>query len=238
MQFYSLSWFYFFLYALLLVGLYFLLVLLSGLVGRAQFLGVWQTRLSRLLRFLLHAYEPVALAILLVSFVFVSPYVHGPIIAFFIILGFLPIRNYINGRIFLLANELKEGQHIKINEQTGVVKKTERLGLLLQTPAGLRFVNYSSLLSDGFVLLKGEKVGGLYELALTAETVQEKKHQHFLRNRLYSCPYVDWTFKPEISTLNQEEQKYGVRVLVREDQHLGHLMRLIKEWGYDCELAA
>ncbi len=238
MQFYSLSWFYFFLYALLLVGLYFLLVLLSGLVGRAQFLGVWQKRLSRLIRFLLHAYEPVALAILLVCFIFVNPYVHGAIVAFFVILGYLPIRNYINGRIFLLANELKEGQHIEIKNKTGVVKKTERLGLLLQTPEGLRFVNYSSLLSDGFVLLKGEKVGGLYELQLTADNGQEKKHQNFLRNRLYSCPYVDWTFKPEISMLDEELQKYGIRILVREDQHLGHLMRLIKEWGYDCKLAA
>jgi len=188
MQFNTISWFYFFLYALLLIGLYFLLLLLSGLVNRAQFLGVWQARFSRVLQFLLHAYEPVALVILLVSFVLVNPVVHGFIAAFFILLGYLPIRNYINGRIFLLANELKEGQHIEINKKAGVVKKTERLGLLLQTPEGLRFVNYSSLLSDGFVLLKGEKVGGLYELQLTAEAGQEKKHHKFLRNRLYSCP--------------------------------------------------
>lgn len=236
MENYLLNWSHCLFCFLLLVGFYFLLLLLVGLNNRAYFLREWQTRIHRFLQILLQVYEPFALVLIMVVFVLVNPLVHGPIVAFFILLGYQPIRNYISGRIFLLANEIKIGQRIEIQGNTGIVQKMERLGFLLQTPEGLRFVNYSSLLSDGFVLLKGEKIGGLHQLQLSPVGEEKKNHESFINNRLFSCPYVDWTYKPEIVKRKENQNQYSVRVLVREDQHLGHLVRLIKEWGYECVL--
>lgn len=227
----------FLLWFVFLVGLYFLLLLLAGLVERAPFLGNWQQRLDRLLQFVLNIYEPVAFIILAVVFVLLNPWVDGGIVAALVLLGYQPLKNYVSGRIFILTNEIKIGQRIEVKNHTGVIQKIERLGLILQSQEGMRFVNYSSLLSDGFVFLKGEKVGGLHQLQLRPkEEQQQKNHQRILNNRLFSCPYIDWSFQPEIVLVEDTAQRYDLKVLVREEQHLGHLMRLVREWGYECVL--
>lgn len=219
-----------------LVGLYFFLLLLSGLVGRAPFLGSWQQHIGRLIQFVLDVYEPIALIVLAVVFVLFNPWVNGGIVAALVLLGYQPLKNYVSGRIFILTNEIRIGQRIEVKNHTGIIQKIERLGLILQSQEGMRFVNYSSLLSEGFVLLKGEKVGGLHQLQLRPLEENQKNHQQFISNRLFSCPYVDWSFRPEISLVEEAAQQYDLRVLVREEQHLGHLLRLVKEWGYECVL--
>ena len=112
-----LTWPTFLLWIIFLVGLYSFLLLLSGILERAPFLGKWQGRFRQLIQFLLNVYEPVALIIITVSFVLVNPWVHGAIIGLLILLGYQPLKNYFSGRLFLLANEFREGQRIEVKNK-------------------------------------------------------------------------------------------------------------------------
>ena len=198
MEEYTLSWGFCFFCFILLVGFYFALLILSRIVRRTNFFGEAQHRIDSALQFALKIYEPVALTILLVMVVLVNPIIHGLIALFFLVLGYMPIKNYISGQLFLLAHNLKKGQRVKIGESTGVIERMGRIGLYLQTAEGARFINYSSLLSDGYMMLKGAKIGGLHQLQIRPKEIGKVDHLAAIRNKLFSCPYIDWNLKPNV----------------------------------------
>jgi len=237
MEIYTLSWGFCFFCFILLIGLYFGLLILSRIVRRTNFFGEAQNQIDKALQFALKIYEPVALTILLVIVVLVNPILHGLIALIFLVLGYTPIKNYISGQLFLLAHNLNKGQRVKVGDSTGVIDRMGRTGLYLQTAEGARFINYSSLLSDGYMMLKGEKIGGLHELQIRPKDTAKGDHLSVIQNKLFSCPYIDWNLKPNVKKEEETEDSYQVQVLVREDQHINYLMQLINEWGYDCSLA-
>ncbi|MFT5261655.1 MAG: hypothetical protein ACI8YQ_000380 [Polaribacter sp.] len=231
---YTISWTLWFFALLAVVGLYFVLRLLANILDRVNVLGKRQRPAREVLNVVLRLYEPAASLFLLVGFVFINILLHGLLVIFVFILAFYPVKNYVNGRLFLLAHKLQEGQRIRVNEMSGIIRDLGRLGVSLQTSEGLRFINYTTLLSDGYLLLKGEKIGRLHQLSISSGAEIEALTVSSLKNRLFSCPYIDWSLRPEIK--EDDEGKGGLlaQVLVREDAHLRSLVELVREWGYGC----
>jgi len=221
----------------LLIGLYFGLMLFLEVLRRVQFFGRFQKRAIYLLDILLKLYEPIVVTILLVLFVFINPYLHGLFVAFLLLVGYFPIKNYMNGRVFLWSNELEIGNRIQVDENTGVIQDMGRLGLSLQTKNGLRFINYSNLLQDGYMMLKGDRVGGLHQIQVEIPEDQKVSEKDILQKKLFACPYIDWTWKPKIINDHEKENSFMIQLMIREDQHLQYLVQLIKEWGYECYIA-
>jgi len=205
---YTISWSFWFFALVAAVVLYFVLRLLENVLDRVNVFGERQKNATEVLRIILRLYEPAAVLFLLVGFVFINPLLHGLLVAFIFALAFYPVKNYVNGRLFLLAHQLQEGQRIQVNEMSGIIRDLGRLGISLQTPEGLRFINYTTLLSDGYLLLKGEKIGRLHQLSISAGTGKEALTIASLNNRLFSCPYIDWSLRPEIKE-NEEEECRG-----------------------------
>ncbi len=219
-----------------IIGLYFILVLLAGLLKRLKFKGRFFIAINNLVDIILQLYEPLAVILIVVLFIMINPWVHGILIAILGAVSYMPIRHYINGRIFLLNNELKEGQRIKIKETSGIIQQISRLGLSMQTQGGLRFFNYSTIFAEGYTLLKGERVGQLHKIRLHLTESTEDDHKHIIDEKLQVCPYIDWSIKPKVDYEETKEKILISQLLVREEKHLGYLTQLIKEWGYECSL--
>ncbi len=228
---YTLTWGLWLFAVVAIVALYFALRLIAGTLNRVNVLGRIQRRIQSILYIALKLYEPLAILFLMVGFISINPLLHGLLVGFSLLLGYNPIKNYLNGRLFLLAHQLKEGQRIYVHESNGLIRRLGRLGISLQTEEGIRFVNYTTILSDGYMLLQGEQIGRLHRLSIQPKTENEVLNISDLQNKLFSCPYIDWSLRPEIHKDTTVEGKYILQVLVREDQHLQYLMDLIGEWG-------
>ena len=233
-EIYTISWSLWFFILAGIVILYFALQLLVNLLERVDILGERQDSVLEILNIILRLYEPLVILFLLAGFILINPFLHGLLVAFVFVLAFYPVKNYVNGRLFLLAHKLQKGQRIEIENNSGIIRNLGRLGISLQTPQGIRFINYTTLLANGYLLLKGEKIGRLHQLLISSGEEGQDLSISILNNRLFSCPYIDWSLRPEIKADEENQEGLLTHLLVREEGHLGYLVELIREWGYGC----
>ncbi len=236
MEEFTSSWAELFFTILLLVGLYLLLMVLSDLIRRSNLFGKYNEPVHNFLELLIKIFEPLSILIGTVVFVSINPIIHGALVGLLIVFTFSLLKNYVHGRLFLIAHKLKVGQRIEVQNVKGVISDMQRMGLTLQTKNGSRFIHYSSLMAEGYLLLKGEEIGGLHNIILSPKVEGEMPGQQIIRNKLFACPYIDWNFIPKINTVEKED-KLKIQVLLREEQHLSHLTRLINEWGCETRLS-
>ena len=235
MEDYTLTWTNWFLALALLVIIYLLLLLAASLL-KTYLNNDFGRTIGKILDTILVLYEPLSIIILLVAFILINPYFHGLMAGILILLAFYPIRNYLSGRILRLTSTLDKGQRIKVNDSEGVIQELGRLRLNLQTSEGTKYVNFNTLLTEGFTTMKGVKVGGFHQIEV--KNITETDISTNITYKLFNCPYLDWSFKPEISKLNEDNNHFDIRVLVKEDKHLNQFMDLMREWGYEVVLKA
>lgn len=219
----------------LIVGLYFALTLLAKVLTRREMSGQQQRQSNSFVRILFLVYEPVALLLLLVLFVFVNPVLDGLLVAIVFLFGYPMIKNYVIGRFYLVAQKLKNKQHITVDNTKGVIQKIGYTGIELQTSEGLRMVDYTTLSSQGYTLLKGKRVGGVHNLLVHFDKKSDVNHKRQLADKLLFCPFIDWSMKPQINYKDETENTCQIEVLLRKEKHLHYLTQLLKDWGYNVE---
>lgn len=220
---------------LILWGVYWLLTLVHKRIRKGVLLGKYQQRITDLLSAFLLLYEPLTILLITIVFIFINPLMHGIVLLLLTVAGFNRIRDYLSGRIMLSTTLVAEGKRLKSPQATGVISRIGRIGVYLQTGDSLSFVNYSNLLTKGYSLGTGQKVGGYYQLNVTAPETPNPLRE--LAWKLVSAPYLDRGFKPE---LNYDESSSGLiraRIAVREEEHLRELLVLMGEWGYPATVA-
>jgi hypothetical protein len=221
----------------LLLGLFFALQFIDRLLTRAAIMGSWQQPVHRVIRFLILVFEPLAIIWVGGIFVLINPVFHGLLLALLFLSAFTFLRNYIAGRVIQMDPHIERGARLRAGAVEGVVLDISRLGIQLQTKEGLYKLSYSKLLDDGYTVISGEQIGGFYHLQiLPVDTETKVRHQQHLQQLFVTTPYLDWSHKPEITSLEGEGPGLEARVLVREESHLHDLMALIREWGYECSL--
>ncbi|MFT6321123.1 MAG: hypothetical protein ACJAT4_002052 [Granulosicoccus sp.] len=231
------TWSKFFLSSLFFLGLYFLLEFLSRVLTKYNFLGKFQSDVKSIIRHSLLVFEAVALLILGSAFVLIDPIYHGILAAIILAVGFSHIKNYFSGRIVQFDQSVVEGKRLKTLDSQGVIFKKGRLGLKLRTQKGVQFINYSSLISDGYTLLTGIEVGGFYELKIQPKDLEVKKdHLNILRDLFTTTPYLDMSHKPQLEKVDDESKTILARVEVKEESHLQDLVTLIKERNFSCQV--
>lgn len=232
------SWTYLLSSILILLGLFFALQFLDRLLERTTFLGRWQRPIHRVVRFLILVFEPLAIIWVGGIFVFINPVFHGLLLALLFLSAFTHLRNYIGGRIVQLDQHIERGSRLRAGQVEGVVLEMNRLGIQLQTKEGLYKLTYGKLLDSGYTIIAGDEIGGFYHLRISPKEMDSKvRHLQILQNLFVTTPYLDWSHKPELTSLDDKDQKLEARVLVREENHLYDLMALIREWGYECSLS-
>ncbi|WP_116127050.1 hypothetical protein [Lewinella sp. IMCC34183] len=230
------TWIDLFLAAAILYGIYALLSLLRDrlqLTRRTQ--GIRAGAYNVIAPFLLY-YEPITVLLLAAVFVFINPLLHGVILLLLVAAGFSRLRDYLSGRIVLAVPLVSVGKRMKTERYTGVISRVTRFGLYLQTGEGLHFVNYSSLLTQGYSLITGKDIGGYYQLHLRPADGKADALRD-LADRLTTTPYLDRSFRPELSYAEYGSSGISARLSVREEKHLTELLALLDEWGYPATIA-
>ena len=222
--------------ALILYGAYALLYLLRDRLDKSRRPDGIRARAFHALAAGLLLYEPLVVLILVMIFVFINPAVHGLIALLVIVAGFSRIRDYLSGRIVLFTPLIAVGKRMKTERHTGVISRIDRIGLYLQTGEGLHFINYTDLLTHGYSLVTGKDIGGYYQLSLTPPPERENALQE-LADRLTTTPYLDRSFRPELSYAEYGRDRIQARLSVREEKHLTELLALLQEWGYPATIA-
>jgi hypothetical protein len=230
------SWFDLVVAAVLLYGIYALLYLAKERLERSKrVVGVRATAYRIIAPFLL-LYQPLTVLILATIFVFINPLVHGLLLLIVATAGFSRIRDYLSGRVILFNPLVTVGKRLRTSTATGVISRISRIGLYLQTAEGLHFINYTTLLTEGYSLITGKNIGGYYQLILTPPPERDHPMRDLL-NRLTTTPYLDRSFRPELSPAKGgESDRIHARISVREEQHLSELLGLIGEWGYTAQV--
>jgi hypothetical protein len=220
---------------LILWGVYWLLTVLHKRMRKGVIFGKYQQRVTDLLSTFLLLYEPLTILLITIVFIFINPVMHGIILLLLTIAGFNRIRDYLSGRIILATSLVVEGKRLKSPKASGVISRIGRIGVYLQTGDSLSFVNYTNLLTEGYSLGTGQKIGGYYQLNInppeTANPLRE------LAQKFVSAPYLDRSFKPELSFDENSKSLIRARIAVREEEHLRELMELMGEWGFPATIA-
>ena len=223
--------------SLILIAFYFLLLLSSRLLPlfrrRNNLIDFFQW----LINIFILIYEPLTVGIIASYFVLINPLYHGIIMGLILLLGFNHLRNYFNGRIVLITKNIKLGQKIKIKNQVGIVVLMDRLTFQMKTSNGIQTLGYSSLFEDGFMLMSGEKVGGYYNLVI--DPMEEGKSKNILDNvldLLATAPYIDHSLPIVLEPISDQLSTVRTMLIVKEDNHLSHLITLLRENDFDCKI--
>ncbi len=229
------TWMDFLLAALLLYGVYALLYMVKERLQKTKRVEGFRAGVYTLIAPFLLLYQPLTILVLAMIFLFINPLIHGTLLLVLAVAGFSRIRDYLSGRIILFNPLIAVGKRMRTDKSTGVISRISRIGLYLQTGEGLHFVNYSTLLTEGYSLITGKDIGGYYQLRLTTPPEQNDALRS-LADLLTTTPYLDRGFKPELSYAEKPE-KILARLSVREEKHLTELLALLKEWGFPATIA-
>ncbi len=223
---------------ILLAVIYFSLIFFSQIIKTKNLFGRKQNRVEQTLYYLLLVFEPVAILLLTAVLVLLNPLQLGLLTVIVLITGFQSIKSYILGRIILFDRSIAVGNRLGILDKKGVIAVTGRLGLKLRTNKGLKFINYSTLLTEGYSILSGEQVGSFYELLITSKEENSPiKNTNILLDKLATSPFIDWKNMPDISMTNIESNALKAKITVREAAHLTELKQVMAEWGYHCKIS-
>lgn len=220
---------------LILWGLYWLLTLLQKRIRNGAIFGKYQQAIAGYLDTFLLLYEPITILLITIVFIFINPVMHGIILLLLTLAGFNRIRDYLSGRIILATSLVGEGKRLKSPQASGVISRIGRIGLYLQTGDSLSFVNYTNLLTEGYSLGTGQKVGGYYQLNVEAPATDNPLPD--LARKFVNAPYLDRSFRPELSLDPKSENLIRARIAVREEEHLRELLALMGEWGFPATVA-
>ena len=232
------SWGEFLLVALALAAIYFILFEIQQLTKHSSFSGRYQNQFKELFRQIFVVFELLAIVTLTGVFVWINPWLHGSMIIFLVIGSWTYLRSYISGRWIHFDNAITEGIELQTANLKGIVLKTGRVKMQLQTSEGLHYLSYNRLLENGYTLVSGEQIGGFYHLELSPKENNGTINQHRLHllDLFATAPYVDWHHKPELFQDENKENQLDAKILIKEESHLHELIALIREWGYHCKL--
>jgi hypothetical protein len=222
----------------LLAAIYFGILLLKYMSRHSSILRRIEAKTSKQLKSISILYEPIIVIIITLVIIKINPILYGLIIAALLAIAYQPIKNYIDGKIFLLNNIVKKGQHIYIFNEDSTIQTIGRFGIVLTNGKGSRFIHYSQLAKENYTLLKGVSTGSFHQLLVTANDTNAKKTAYgmdFLMEKLLDCPYLNWTFKPDIQPSETDHETYVLEILLNKDSHLNYMIQLITESGFSCK---
>ncbi|NJC27068.1 hypothetical protein [Neolewinella antarctica] len=189
----------------------------------------------RLLRFgrgLRVGYELVAVVILIVLYLRINVVTHGVVLAVVVALAWSPIRNLLNGRFLRLTTHLKKGQEVFFEGQEAIVRSLGPLAAVLQTNVGTQIVDYTKLREHGLTLVSGNQLSNFLELTVNPDEEKERLNAT-LDQLLLNCPYLDWSYRPEIESPATEGAEMYVKVLLVDERYTNGFRSLLGEWGYN-----
>lgn len=233
------TWFGLLLTAVSLAVLHFLLRMARRYFAASALKNKLGFRVEKIVHYLLTLYEPVAVIVLCSTFIFINPPFHGLLFLLLVFAGFSHVKNYMSGRFVLLDRSVEKGKRLKTGAVEGVISKMGTFGVHLQTGAGPYHAGYSRLLEDGYTLVSGEETGGFCHLRINVAEGEEKQLSvQRLSDLLGTAPYLDFTQKPDIRPVEEGASGIEAKFLLKDENYIHDLRKLLREWGFNCESVA
>ena len=232
------TWLRFFRIGLLLLAFYFLLKLIKYLIERFANDRPRLASFKEVIRLLLIGYEPIALILLSVVFIFINPYFHGILWVIGSVFGFNSIRNYMIGRLFQIDTNIEAGKQVKIGNIKGLITKMGNRGIYIQNSEGLHFMGYSKPFNEGYSALSSDEIGGFYDLQIIPDNNNSLTQQlTAIEDLLVTVPYLDIYHQPKLQLVNDKTTTFiKCSILLKENSYLADFEQLINEWGYTCKV--
>lgn len=229
------SWSEFLFVGATLFAVYFILRVVQRFLGIRQLFGRFQRPIKMIVNYFLLVFEPTVILLLSSAFLMINPIYHGLLLGLIMLFAYAHMKNYVNGRVMQFNSSFSVGREIRTETLEGIIDRKDRLGLQIRTAKGVHFVSYSQLIKDSYMLLSGDDISGFYELLIIPnEPNQRYNYELKLTDALSTVPYLDWNHKPEISV--GEDYEIKARIVVKDEQHLHDLVKLIQGWNYSCKI--
>ncbi len=232
------TWTGFFTWAVLLFLLYFAIKITYQLLSRLNLLGRYQVSVLRMLKPVRLLSMPAIIIVLVSIFVLINPVAHGVIIALVLLLGFDHIRNYFSGKILRLNSNVALGKKISVLQRNGIIEDMTPIGLRLKTTQGLASIGYAKILTDGFLLVGSEDIGGIVQLRVQPKSkdIDVENNERELRSIITHSPFLDWDHIPEIEQDPDDQKIHLITISLKVHSQLSDLILTIEEAGYEAEV--
>ncbi|MFA5326699.1 MAG: hypothetical protein WC384_02810 [Prolixibacteraceae bacterium] len=231
-----LSWFSFISISLLLLVIQQLAVVGSRFLHNFMLFGRTRIPLADLAQKMLVVLEPLIFVLIIGLFVAIHPLFNGMAIVLISAVTFLQLRDYLSGRIILYTTSIMHDKKISAGNFSGSVVKTGKLGLHIRTAEGVLYLNYYRLISEGFTLSAGEELGDYCTLVLSSKSPETKPKEivRRLNEILLTLPYIDWKYRPKITTSNQISGEVELKLLLHENITTEEMVRYFTDADYNC----
>ena len=145
---------------------------------------------------ILEIYKPIAVLIILLSFVTINYRVHGILFLLLIVVAFNYIRSYVNGVLFKINPLVSLGSNISTGDYHGQISRFLHFGFILNETEGDRFVNYSFVDKNGFSVSQNDENAMRKTLF-----IQDTEEISTILDLLFDNPLVDFSQKPYLKKL-------------------------------------
>lgn len=196
----SISWIYFFKIVGILFVLYVVLRLLQRIVPNIFKRPSNRKKTTLLFNKSLEVYIPLAIVIILLSFVAVNFIAHGILLLLIVGITFTHIKRYLFGILFRINPLINIGSNITTGDYKGDIIKFLVFGVIINEDNGNRFVSYSHIDANGFSVNQND----VSSVRRTLYIPKQETSQPIL-DLLFENPNVDFSNKPILKQLPNEE---------------------------------
>ncbi|PTM08123.1 MAG: hypothetical protein DA407_08885 [Bacteroidetes bacterium] len=156
-------------------------------------------KVSLYLNTVIELYKPIAILILLIAFVSINYKVHGILFIVCFIISFSYIKNYFNGVLFKLNPIVSIGSNITVGDFKGEIEKFLAFGVVVNENDGTRFIKYSNIEINGFIINQTE-----YDAMRKTVYLQDLQNSTELIDLLFDNPMVNFKNKPSLKKIDNQ----------------------------------
>lgn len=196
----NISWFNFFTIIAILIGIYILLRMVLRFLPQVFKRKSIINKSMLVINKTIEVYKPLAILIVLLSFVSINYKVHGVLFLLFLIVTFSHIKRYIYGVLFKINPLVNIGSNISTGKFKGHISKFLFFGLVINEDDGNRFINYSYIDKNGFSINQNDNTS----LKRTIYIYDQEKIAPIL-DLLFENPNIDFNNKPIIKKIPNEK---------------------------------
>lgn len=196
----NITWYKFFTIITILVVVYIFLIIAARFLPYVFKRKSIQNNSILVLNRILEIYKPIAILIILLSFVSINYKVHGVLFLLFLIVTFLHIKRYLYGVLFKINPLVNIGSTISTGEFKGDISNFMFFGVVINEDIGNRFINYSYIDKHGFSIHQNDNVS----VRRTIYIYDQEKTTPIL-DLLFENPNIDFNNKPIIKKVPNEK---------------------------------
>lgn len=188
---------------ILLLALYWLFKLISYALEQFAKRNIANKRTILAIKKGLILFKPVALFLILLNFISINYITHTILLVIIGVFGYKHIKNYLNGISLKINPLINQGAVINTDIYKGEIKTLLPFGLILNTEAGERFINYSNIEHNGFAIASNDT----RLLRQTLYLKSEDKTREQVLDILFDNPILNYEENPTLKKAEDNQLK-------------------------------